>query len=132
MNTVKKLLPIIKLALLVGLCFYIVPSSLLFLYLHLSFYDPIYFYGVAIQLLAVNTVFLLNLFLTLKPLLLPNRKDVHNANDRRAAVVCSLLGGIMFLCLALRSEAIYDWFFVFCNGAIILLSVYELLHPNTQ
>lgn len=131
MNTVKKLLTFIKLTLLVGLCFYIVPSSLLFLYLHLSFFDPIYFFGVAIHLLAMNTVFLLNLFLTLKPLLLPSRKDPLSANDNRAAFLCSMLGGIMFLSLALNSGAIYDWFFVFCNMVIILLSVYELLHPDT-
>ena len=122
MSTVKKLLPIIKLTLLVGLYLYIALSSALFLYLQLRFFDPMYFPKVILLILAVNTVFLLNLFLSAKPILLPP----PSPSDGRAAFVCSVMGSLMFLWLLLHTRTVYDLFFFLCTLVILLLSLSEL------
>ncbi len=127
MNTAQKLLSMAKIALLVGLCLYTVLSSLLFIYLQIHFFDPIYFPRVMIQILAVNTVFLLNLFLSARQFLLPEKNTVHSAGDRAAVLVCSVIGFVMFLRLALHSGAVYDYFFLFCNLVIVGLSAYDFL-----
>ena len=131
MNMIRKLLPSIKIALLVGLCLYTVLSSLMFVYLQLRFFDPSYFPRVLLQILTANTVFLLNLFLSLKPLVLPTYDVAHMANDRGAAFICSVIGCIMFLALALRSHMLYDWFFALCSLLVVCLSLYEIL-PHKQ
>ena len=128
MNTIRKLLPIIKIALLVGLCLYTVLSSLLFIYLQIHFFDPTFFPKVIVQILAVNTVFLLNLFLSAKPLVLPADNKLHSASDPVAAFVCSVIGCVIFLCLALRSHMLYDWFFALCTLPVVILSLSDLFH----
>ena len=122
MSTIRKFLPIVKIALLVGLCLYTVLSSLLFVYLQIRFFDAAYFSKVLLQILAVNTVFLLNLFLSAKELLLPR----ENTGDRIPMLVCSGVGGVMFLCLAVRSGAVHDWFFAFCTLLLTCISLWEL------
>ena len=128
MNTIRKLLPIIKIALLVGLCLYTVLSSLLFIYLQIHFFDPTFFPKVIVQILAVNTVFLLNLFLSAKPLALPADNKLHSASDPVAAFICSVIGCVIFLCLALRSHMLYDWFFALCTLPVVILSLSDLFH----
>lgn len=118
MKSAQKLLPIIKLALLAGLCLYILPSSLLVIYLQIQFLEPSYFPKILIQILAVNTVFLLNLFFSAEQLFLPERKT-----PRAESMICAVIGCIMFLCLALHTQAIYDWFFFLCTLAVVGLSV---------
>lgn len=132
MNTIRKLLPIIKITLLVGLCLYTLLSSLLFIYLQIRFFDPAFFPRVIVQILAVNTVFLLNLFLSAKPLALPADSKLHSASDPVAAFVCSVIGCVMFLCLSLRSHMLYDWFFALCTLPVVILSLYELSHPKSS
>lgn len=128
MNTIRNLLPIIKIALLVGLCLYTVLSSLLFIYLQIHFFDPTFFPKVIVQIVAVNTVFLLNLFLSAKPLALPADNKLHSASDPVAAFVCSVIGCVIFLCLALRSHTLYDWFFALCTLPVVILSLSDLIH----
>ena len=130
MNTIRKLLPMIKIALLVGLCLYIALSSLLFMYLQIRFFDPAFFPKVIVQILAVNTVFLLNLFLSAKPLVLPADSKLHSASDLPAALGCSVIGCTMLLCIALRSHMLYDRFFALFSLLVVALSLYELFLHN--
>ena len=126
MNSGQSIRSIIKITLLAGLCLYTVLASLLFIYLQLYFFDPIYFHKTILQILAVNTVFLLNLFLSAKQFLLPDPNPDHSKSDRMVCFLCSVVGLIMFICLAERSGEYHDRFFACCNWILVALSALEL------
>ena len=130
MNSGQSIRSIIKITLLAGICLYTVLASLLLIYLQLYFLDLSYFSKTIIVILAINTVFLVNLFLSAKLLLLPEQNPRRLHSDRIACFILSVLGLIIFLILAERNGEYHDRFFACCNWILVALSALELRSPK--
>ncbi len=126
MKAIKKAIPIIKIIMLIGLCLYLTLSAVFYIYLEMHFFDSSHIRRVFFKILAISSVLWLNLIISISQFIGRNRKNAPSLLMPSLSSLCSLLGCMLFLYLAVCNGG-YVWFLALYNLVIVFLSAYDLI-----